>query len=169
MNSKVQEFIQLKNEEYETRKRTEYEKKKVATLEDLGFVEKEYAPNGAYSDEYSKCEYDEEGNRLYYREVAINISDEDFEALQKCLDETEDEKREIREERHSTIANILWVFAWIMYIGGFIAGFIFGVDKWGNPNASVLVYWVAFFAAGTLYASIAEIINLLCDIRNRMK
>lgn len=166
MNAKVQEFIRERQNEYNEKKQWEYEQQKIKFLIDIDMVDKVYSPKGVYTEEYNKMEYDEKGNCLYYKEVPMNISDEDFEALKKCLKETEEVVENTSNAEHSAIATMLMVLAWILYIGGFIAGFVLGTDRWGELSPMVLAWWAMFFAAGTLYAGFAKVINLLCDIKS---
>jgi RNA polymerase subunit RPABC4/transcription elongation factor Spt4 len=71
---------------------------------------------------------------------------------------------------NNTIAEILKAFALICYIGGFIAGLVFGRAESSTSLYSshtefsftlALIYWMAFFVSGTVWLGFAEIINLL--------
>lgn len=71
----------------------------------------------------------------------------------------------------NNIADTLQVIAWIIYIGGFIAGFVLGnveVPYTYIPATHTefsftlaLTYWAAFFITGTILLGFAEIIQLL--------
>lgn len=50
------------------------------TLIALGLVEKEYSPDGKESYKYSKCDY-VNGQKRYYREVALSVTDEEYELI----------------------------------------------------------------------------------------
>lgn len=68
---------------------------------------------------------------------------------------------------NNLVSTIFKVLAWIVFIGGFIAGILLGKDSNGDFSFGVaLVYWTAFFVAGMIYYGFAEIIQLLTDIRD---
>lgn len=65
------------------------------------------------------------------------------------------------------VAGVLRVIALFIYLGGFIAGLLFGVDAGylsDFPFLSILAYWAGFFVAGTTFLGFAEIIDLLQEI-----
>lgn len=50
------------------------------TLISLGLTEKEYSPDFKESREYKKCDY-VNGEKRYYKDVAISVSDEEYELI----------------------------------------------------------------------------------------
>ena len=165
MNEKVKEFIEQKQKEKNEINRWEIEREKEKLLTSLGLVDKIYSPDGKKSDEYDRWESDGKGGYVYYKWANIEITDEEFDALKNCLNDTEEKDETTSTSEHSTIATILMVVAWVIYIGGFIAGFVLGVDRYGDFSPMAFVWWAVFFVAGTLYAGFAKVINLLCDIK----
>lgn len=164
MNEVVQEFIRKKQEQLAQKQKEEYEALKAKTLVKLGLVEKEYSPDGKYSDEYLQSEYDEVNKcNKFYKIVPISVTDEEFEELKKCLPP---EEKDCEEETKSGVSTLLKIFAWIVYIGGFVAGFILGADRWGDPTFMTVVYWLIFLLVGTMYMGFAKIIDLLCNIKD---
>lgn len=163
MNKVLQEFIKKQQEESAQKKREEYDELKSKTLIKLGLVEKEYAPNDTIGEGYIEWDFD---CNKYYKFVPIDITDEEFEELLKWLP-AESKKEETTKK--SGVAMILKVFAWIIYIGGFIAGFLLGTDRWGNPTLLTLVWWIVFLLVGTMYMGFAQILELLSEIKDNTK
>ena len=169
MNEKLQEFLDKKRKEESNKAR----KEKISTLVALGLYDKVYSQDNIYCEEYNFFEWDEEENRnKYYKIVPIEITDEEYEEVKKYR-----RKEVIREE--NTIATILTVIAWIVFIGGFFAGVVLGPTEvykevYGEYKvetefsfAVAFVYWAIAFISGTMFLGFAEIIKLLNDIKNK--
>lgn len=85
MNERVERFIEsVKKEEFD--KRESWKKKQLMAW---GLTEKEYSCEGVQSERYNLVEVNEEGKALYYREVPIEVSDEEFEAMENAVAEKE--------------------------------------------------------------------------------
>lgn len=158
MNEKVKEFLDAKKDA-ENKK---YEEAKNKTLVELGLFEKVYSESSDQSKEFPYYEYDSENSKnRWYKKEAIAISDEEYEEVKKYS------KTQNTEVERNPISTMLRVIAIIVYVAGLIAGFVLGLDRWGDPTAMMLVYWIAFFVLGTVYLGFAEIIQLLNDIKNK--
>ena len=69
------------------------------TLISLGLFEKEYSPNGGFSRSYPKYDI-VNGEKCYYREVAIEVTEEEWQAItEKAKVVSEIRAREDEEER----------------------------------------------------------------------
>ena len=85
MNERVEKFIEsVKKEEFD--KRESWKKKQLMAW---GLTEKEYSCDGVQSDKYNLVEINEEGKALYYREIPMNVSNEEFEAMENAVAEKE--------------------------------------------------------------------------------
>lgn len=151
MHEKVRDFIESKRViAEETRKRA-----KNRHLINLGLYEREYI-EGGFSNEYT--EYDADTGK-YYKKIAIQVSDEDYEELCSLADV---EKEDIK----NPIAQTLTIFGWVVIIGGFIGGITLGaVSSPGYENdfmwSVALALWVRAFVVGIISLGFAEIIKLL--------
>ena len=153
MNEHVKAYIEAQ----QAAEREEYEKKKRKTLEELELYEKEYSDEG-YTAEYCFSEYDTESQTYkYYKRTPIEISDEEYEEIKKFCKTKNERKR-------NPISVMLIVIAVCVYVGGFI-GSILLMDMY--DEAGLIVGWLATFVSGTLYLSLAEILQLLHEIRNK--
>lgn len=158
MHEKVKEFLDAKKAE----ERKEYAEKKQELLIELGLYEKVYSENEEYNNDFPYSEYDSENSKTkWYKKEAIAISDEEYEEVKKYSDLKNNDNDE------NPIATILKVIAVIVYIAGFIASFFLGVDRYGDISAMVMVWWIVFFIAGTIYLGFAEIIKLLDAIKKK--
>ncbi|MBO4452756.1 MAG: hypothetical protein J5793_02360 [Clostridia bacterium] len=162
-------------EEYLTKKAKETletdQKKKDELLIKSGLFEKEYSTDEFDSDEYPECERDPEtGRSRYYKKIPIEVSDEEYSEILKYQKHTEPEYKE-----HNTVAIIFKVFAWVVFIVGFIAGIVLGQKEVAGYYSyhtefsflSALKYWISSFVAGMIYLGFAEIIQLLHDIKGK--
>ena len=68
------------------------------TLIALGLIEKEYSPDGKESYRYPKCDYIG-GEKKYYREVAINVTDEEWAQILSVTKQVEEIERRKEAER----------------------------------------------------------------------
>ena len=125
---------------------------------DLDLYEKVYSPDDVHDEEYSWIEWDSEKSKnKYYKKVPILVTDEECEELKKYS------SIEAKNKKGNTIATLLMVIAWIVYILGFILGIVLASESF----ALMLVYWVVTFIGGTFYLAFAEIIKLLVEIKNK--
>ena len=96
--SKVSEFLQKQDELIAA----DHEK----TLIALGLFEKEYSPNGGFSRLYPK--YDVvDGEKRYYREVAITVTEEEWQAITekaKTVSEIRAREEEAEKQAHMEMA-----------------------------------------------------------------
>ena len=133
----------------------------------MGLFEKVYSPENKYSEEFNCYDWDKNNSKYeYYKKVPIEITDEEYEEIKKYSKPTEDVILK-HFNKNNTIATILTIIAWVVYVSGLIAGFVLGVDSWGDPTILMLVYWIASFVVGTVYLGFAEIIKILTEIRNK--
>lgn len=163
MNEVIRKFIDAKISE----ENAKHDAEKSSTLSNLGLYEKIYSPDNKYSAEYPESELDNTNTFKYYKKKPIEISDEDYEELKKHLDKGEHKK-------HKTIALILTVIAWVIFVVGFVAGMSFAnivVDPYDVMNGSyfsfsiAFTYWSVSLISGAIILGFAEIIKILDDIK----
>ena len=142
-------------ESFLTQKQAEETVRKNKHLIDLGLYEKVYSNSTTYSDEFPYPEEDEKGAIInYYKKVAIDITDEEYAEIKKHSFAYSPHK--------NLVALALTVIAWIIYVAGFIGGFIIAENA-----AAALTYWFGALISGTTFLGFAEIIKLLNDIKNK--
>ncbi len=78
--NKVEQFIEKQN------KIISEDREK--TLIALGLTEKEYSPNNREGRQYPKCDY-LNGEKKYYREVAIHVTDEEYALILAKIEQVE--------------------------------------------------------------------------------
>lgn len=89
----VQDFLTAQDKELQK----DREKK----LLELGIVKKVYSPDGKKTYEYDKCDY-LNGEQRYYKEVALEVSDSEWLAIQervKAISEIEEEEKAIYKQK----------------------------------------------------------------------
>ena len=119
MDAKVKAFLESKKQE----KILDNEKNKAETLISLGLYEKVYLPEGVESEEYVFSEWDNnESIFKYYKKVPVVVTNEEYNEILKYANET---KRETTTSKNS-IAIVLTVIAWVIFVIGFIMGIVFG-------------------------------------------
>ncbi len=184
MDEKVKAFLEAKKRESEVKE----EREKHMLLVSLGLFYKEYSPDDKWSDEYRLSEWDnEEKKTKYYKNVICDVTNEEYEKIKEFGLQKNQTGRisDIKSASDSTISTntngiskILSVIAWLIFIGGFIAGIIFGnveVTKgvyytYTDTEFSFAIaftYWCVSFISGMLMLGFAEIISLLNDIKNK--
>lgn len=169
MNEKLTKFLDKKRKEELDKLRRE----KTNNLIELGLYDKVYSPDNAYSDEYELYEWDSENNiGKYYKIVPIEITDDEYQEVKKY------QKNEQSKEKN-VIASALVASAWFVFIGGFIAGIMFGngevyKEVYGeyivDTEFSIgiaFVYWGVCFISGIMFLGFAEIIKLLDAIKKK--
>ena len=143
-------------------------KKKNELLLELNLFEKEYSDKNKYSSDYPFSEYDNQtGTSKYYKKIPIQVSDDEYSEILKY------QKQETKPT--NTISTVFEVLAWIVFIGGFIAGIALGnveVEGYYSSHsefsfAIALTYWAVSFVSGMFFLGFAEIIQLLTDIKNK--
>ena len=192
MNKLVEDYLNKKAKEAAESE----QKKKDALLLKLGLYEIEYSPDNRYSTEYPESELDYgKGTTRYYKKVPVPISDEEYSELLKYQKETDVENNPYTEvdensytvsihveEQNNTVSIVFKVMAWLIFIGGFIAGIVFGqteVSKYYSgigyysshtefSFAAALPYWAICFVSGMIHLGFAEIIQLLDDIKQSL-
>ena len=178
MNEKVKAYL----EQQEANQTAQHKREKEEILIKLGLVEKKFAPDDQIRDRegYPFVEV-LNGVPRRYKNVPIEISDEDFEKVKACYERQFLSKKEpprIRshvssggDEEKDPIAVALTVVAWIIFIGGFFAGLVLGkqpvVSSWGRvietefSFALACLYWVLSGITGLMFLGFGRIITLL--------
>lgn len=139
-------------------------------LIELGLFEKVFSDNDQYSDEYPNYEWDAEKQiTRYYKKVPYEATDEEYEAIKKASMIKASKNNATTSD--NVVGYALSVIAWVIYIGGIIAGFYFGasVSEYSNEFSLeiAIVYWCIAFVSGTMFLGFAEISRLLNDIKNK--
>ncbi len=169
MDERVEKYIKEKEAEVKEKYEKEKEKKLVA----LGLVEKEYSPDGEYSNEFP---YHDLISQKYYRKVPIKITDEEYQEILKCSTGTSEQEEETT--TGNTVSIILKVIAWVIFIGGFVLGIILGYSfgsgvafyyGYGSEFSALpaLICWASAFISGISFLGFAEIIKLLDEIKRK--
>ncbi|MBQ7953221.1 MAG: hypothetical protein IJ332_00550 [Clostridia bacterium] len=107
----------------------------------------------------------------YYKKVPVEITDEEYQEVKKYS--KQDDTLEI-----NPIATALTCIAWVVFIGGFIAGIALGnveVVKGSYYTytdtefsfAIAFTYWCVALISGTMFLGFAEIIKLLNSIKKK--
>lgn len=173
MDERVKAFLERKQSE----EKAAHDKEKQNTLIQLGLYEKEYSPDITYSEEYP-CYENENTDHYgkYYKAVPLEVTDEEYQIIKKYAKSENDADTEIRE---NTIAKVLQVFSWILFICGFFAGIVFGNESidvgfysFSHTETKfmwsvALTYWCTAAVSGTILLGFAEIIKLLEAIKNK--
>jgi len=170
MHELVSQYIEKKKAE----KKERVQKEKAKKLIELGIYEKEFPadPNNFDYFEYDCYFYDEQtGSNKRYKRIPIEVSDEEYNEILKYSEETT-----TTSNSSNVIATIIRIFAWIIFIGGFILGCVCGNVEVGSyysrtefSIAIAMVYWGVSFAAGFSMLAFAEILDLLQKINNNTK
>ena len=155
MNERVKEFLSAKEEE----KKKWHDEEKYKILTEAGLFDKICVENDPNDDEIF-TEYDPENQcQSYYKMIPIDVTDEEYEEIKKVSKEM----IKCEEPKSNVIATILKVVGIIIFILGFISGLVIGE----NSFALTFAFWVASFINGMMFLSLAEIISLLNDIKNK--
>lgn len=161
MNQKAQDYINQKLEE-------NHQKKLEARnrfLISQGLYEKEYSPNGNYTSEHTESEWcDETHSNKYYRTIPIEVTDEEFEEIEKAY-KLSQSSNTLHASATNPVAKALQIIAVFTYIIGIILGGI-EVNKTEDISGG-LFYWTTYFVVGTMILGFSEIIKLLNDIKNK--
>lgn len=165
MNEILQKYIQEMQYEKAAQEKAERDERLInAGLCKIVYIDNNASDESVYIND-SEAEYDPKSGR-YYKKVPVELTDEEYEEFSKVYDD------QPCEEANNNVATVLKVIAWIIYIGGFIAGIVLG--NVGNTSyhsdfSFPLAFgcWGAVFVSGTLVLGFAEIIKLLTEIRNK--
>lgn len=160
INVIVEEYI--KNRELELK--IKHEQEKIDKLDALGLYRKVYDESGTNNlDEYpfSETKYvDGRAKDRLYKKVYPNISDEEYNKLKELT------KNEAKTTIPNSLLQEIWTYtAWVVFVGGFLAGVFIGLDY--ESFLMALVYWVSAFISGILFLSLAEILKLLDHIEHK--
>ena len=159
---------------YIDRKKEEIKQQRDAFLIEEGMYTKEYAPDDKQSDEFHEYEWSiKENKNRFYKKVAIEITDEEFEMVKELNEKTKKIHRV-----NNPVGVALQVIAWIIFIGGFIAGIVLGnveVTKGIYYSytatefsfAIAFTYWSVSLISGMLFLGLSEAIKLLNEINNK--
>ncbi len=174
MNEKLKEYLetkaQLRKDAYEREKKDLLIREGLYDEISVGRGITESQEDGVDSKwDYATQKYE------YYKQVPIDITDEEYEELKKVC--TSVQKADTVDNSNG-IATALTVIAWIIYIGGFIAGIAFGNVEVVRGTyytytdtefsfAIAFVYWAVCLVAGTMFLGFAEIIKLLEAIKRK--
>ena len=165
MNEKVKDYL----EQQEANQTAQHKREKEEILIKLGLVEKKFAPDDQIRDRegYPYVEL-LNGVPRRYKNVPIEISDEDFEKVKECYERQFLSKKEpprIRShvssdgyEEKDPIAVALTVVASIIFIIGFFAGIALGSH---SSFVLTILYWVLSGITGLMFLGFARIIKLL--------
>lgn len=162
MNERVKRFL----DNAVAKERELYEKEKNKTLIEMGLADKVYSDT--WSAEFMYTEYDSSTSRTRFcKVVPIEVTDEEYEEIKKHVPH-KNKPVEVLGSRN-VVSKLLTIIAIVIYVVGFIAGFILGVDRYDDLTFMVIVWWVVFFAAGTMWLGFAEIIDLLDQIKKNLR
>lgn len=161
-------------EKYYARQDRIIQEDKEKTLIALGLVEREYSPDGTRNSIYDKAAYDGQEIR-YYREVAIKVTDEEYEqiirkaeqvnAIEQRLLKQRNERADwalaAEEPRKSGTASGIKIFAWVYCIFLLIAGIILGIAS--ETFLPVIICAAAGAAGFVIPYALAEILEYLAE------
>lgn len=159
MNENVQAFLDKKREAEE--KKNKKEKQRV--LLELGLFEKVYSEDSKRSKEFPLSEWDREAQcEKFYKNVPYEVTDEEYEQLVKYAEQEEPAACS------NTIEMILFSLAWIIYIGGFLAGIFLSSQGYSFVWSTAIICWASAFVSGTIFLGFSEVIKLLEAIKNKL-
>ena len=158
MNERLQEYLNKKAEE----KRAKYESERDANLIAAGLFEKRFSPTGKAEDpEYPFSQWNKTENRMmYYKKVAIVITDEEYEEFLKAGPV---KTAVVEEESKNAVASTLFGIAVTIYILMGLVGLIAMIANF------VMGLGVMFggFISGSVFLGFAEIIKQLQKINDK--
>ena len=158
MNESLQEYLNKKAEE----KRAKYESERDANLIAAGLFEKRFSPTGKAEDpEYPFSQWNKTENRMmYYKKVAIVITDEEYEEFLKAGPV---KTAVVEEESKNAVASTLFGIAVTIYILMGLVGLIAMIANF------VMGLGVMFggFISGSVFLGFAEIIKQLHKLNNK--
>ena len=157
MNEMVQAFLK----ERQAEQQEEYEIFKRKKLIELGLFEKVYYTVGENKEDYPCSEWDGNSSYRLYKQVPIDVTDEEFEEIMKyCHKDTTQQGKNI-------VSLLFLIIAVLVYVVGFVGSFSLGMNEYGELTAMVFVYMVLTFIIGTTYLGFSKVIELLESIKNK--
>ena len=133
---------------------------KEKTLIELGLTEKEYAPDGKKSYQYSNYDYDyASGEKRYYRYVAMKVTDEEYALIvekAKRVAEIEKKKELAREKEIRKIPSNRIVKKWVPVFKKADNEYSYSEEKCvetGKSRISLMLRVVAWILACVLFIS----------------
>lgn len=187
MDERVQEFLKRtqqeiarRDEALSQRKEAQRKAQREELLIRLGLCEREEAEKVPFGE--SEWRWDTE-KVVYYRYRALPLSDEEYEAVLSAEEELGALRREEQNDKQggflaglshtasqkplggNRVAQILRIFAWVLFIVGLNFGIILGARvpeaKESFDLVRMLLTWVAFAAGGLFFYGLSEIVFLL--------
>lgn len=158
MNERLQAYLEKKTAE----NRAKFESDRDARLIAAGLFEKRFSPtNKADDPEYPFSMWNKEEQRMmFYKKVAVVLTDEEYEEFLKVTPEA---PAAVKEESGNGVATALKTIAVIIYIVCGIAGLIGFIDSF----VTGLVMLITGFVSGTMFLGFGEIIKLLQQIKDK--
>jgi hypothetical protein len=146
---------------------------KEKTLISLGIVEREYAPEGKNGWPYEKSDYIN-GQRRYYKEVAANVSDEEYAIIIEKAKKVAEIKKKRESNRLSkaetvstedTTSKVATILRYIVGITAAIA-IIAALVLFGDEDTALAggIVLGSAFVEGVLLWALAEILDRLTEI-----
>lgn len=158
MNERLQEYLNKKTVE----NRAKFESQRDANLIAAGLFEKRFSPLNKEDDpEYPFSMWNKEESRMmYYKKVAIQITDEEYEAFLKAGPV---KSAVIEEESKNGVASTLFGIAVTIYI---LLGFAGLICMFSNFLTGLIVMFGGF-VSGSTFLGFAEIIKQLHKLNNK--
>lgn len=158
MNERLQEYLNKKAEE----SRAKFESERDANLIAAGLFEKRFSPTGKAEDpEYPFSQWNKaESRMMYYKKVAITVTDEEYEAFLKAGPV---KPAAMEEESKNGVASTLFGIAVTLYI---LLGFAGLICMFANFLAGLIVMFGGFIS-GTGFLGFSEIIKQLQKLNNK--
>ena len=146
---------------------------KEKTLMALGITKKEYAPDGKNSYRYSKCEHID-GEKRYYREVAADVSDEEYaviiEKMQKVAEIKKKKEKYLlskaeQDAGNNTTSKIATILRYIVAITAVIVVIcVLVLLTMGDSLRAAIITLGCTFVESLLLLALAEILDRLAEI-----
>ena len=157
MNEKLQAYLEKKTAENHAKFESERDAKLIAA----GLFEKRFSPTNKEDDpEYPFSQWNKEEQRMmYYKKVAISLTDEEYEEFLKVAPAA----AAVETESTNGVATALKVIAIIIYILSGIGGL---VCMAGSFLVGLTVF-MAGFVSGTMFLGFGEIVKLLQKIYDK--
>ena len=134
------------------------------TLISLGLTEKEFSPDGKQSHYYPDCTY-VDGEKRYYREVAMTVSDEEYALIVSKAEQAEAIrlKNEQPESGKSKIASYLRICAWVICVLLGFVGIVVSIEAESILN--LLVYALGAALEVLMFYYYAEVLDSLAELK----
>ena len=166
MGQKAQDIIN----NLKAQKKAEYENRKNEKLIELNMYEEVRSSNDAWDNEYPFSGFDQtEQKYYYYKKVAIEMSDEEFEEILSLSNENPSYDN----QNKNGVSITLLVIGVLIYCAGFIAGIVMGAPESSYYSSdefnftTMFTAWTSAFISGTIFIAFSEIIKLLHQIKTK--